>query len=194
MAKKGIPIESRFDELKRFGAMHGVEVMERDLNSFTDFLDLVADKNNTGWILSAYSGFILYGTSELALMKTWFGHDENVTHPIFIPCPECKFYERCKGIWDDCGKSECNGCEDSDDCDGNMDCRIAGGEWDVCNPVEWVWKGLREPLTEDNTMEVYFKLLRAESFEYGFFVNLSDAESVQSYAEDFADYPCQAKK
>jgi hypothetical protein len=194
MAKKRIPIESRLDELKRFGAMHGVEVMERELNSYTDFLDLVADKNNSGWILSADSEFVLYGPNELSLIKTWFGHDEKVTYPIFIPCPECKFYERCKGIWDDCGKSECNGCEEYDECDGNMDCRKTGGEWKVTNPVEWVWDGLREQLTKENILDVYFKLLRAESFEYGAFIDLSDADAVQSYAEDFSDHPYRVKQ
>ncbi len=33
MAKKKIVEESRLDELKRFGSMYGVEVMERELNT-----------------------------------------------------------------------------------------------------------------------------------------------------------------
>ena len=131
----------------------------------------------------------MYGPTELALIKTWFGHDDTVTYPVFSPCTDCEFYDKCKSIWDDCGKSDCTGCDEADECDGNMDCRKTGGEWDVASRVEWAWDGLREALTKENVMEVYFKSLRDESYEYGTFIDLSDADAVQSYAEDFPDYP-----
>ena len=196
MAKKKVIKESRLDELKRFGAINGVEVFERNLDSYTDFLALVSEKNNSGWVMWSENNICLYGPSERSLLKTWFGHDDSENYVILVPCSECGAFEGCNEERKElCGCDTCEGCN-NENCNEFGTCMSDGGKWDIRNSLDWAWEGTDwspdgNPviMTKENIEDIYFKSLKEESGHYGSIVDISDEDDVQGYAECFDDYP-----
>jgi hypothetical protein len=192
---KAVKKETRREELERYIALNGVVVLPKDFETYDEFTEFLAEKGNTGWLLSAEDDgepFTLYGSSELALLKAWFSQDDKENYRTFVPCSECASYAECKSAWDSCGRpnSDCKDCKNLLCC-GHHSCRIQGGKWDIRNPWECVWDEVWTERTEDNVVDLYFKSLDEElsNRNSGATIDLSNERRVWCFASDLEGYP-----
>jgi hypothetical protein len=194
---KAVKKETRREELERYSALNGVVVLPKDFETYAEFTEFLAEKGNTGWLLSAEDDdgepFTLYGSSELALLKAWFSQDDKENYRTFITCSECASYAECKSDWDSCGRpnSECVGCIINLLCCGHLSCRIQGGVWDIRNHRNKVWDEVWTRRTEDNVVDLYFKSLREELSNCfcGSTYDLSDENSIWCFSSELEGYP-----
>jgi hypothetical protein len=181
---KAVKKETRREELERYSALNGVEVLPKDFETYAEFTEFLVSKGNTGWLLSAGDDcepFLLYGSTELALIKAWFSQDDKENYRILVPCSECASYAECKNAWDSCGRpnSECDGCKNLL-CSGHHSCRIQGGKWDIRNPWECVWDEVWTQRTEDEELSHRYN---------GTTIDLSNERHIWCFASDLEGYP-----
>jgi hypothetical protein len=174
--------KKEMEQLRRFSALHNVEVQDGILVRKQQLLELANKHNNTGWVLESCDGdgVILYSIIKMDIVKAIISFDPAVNVPYFEPCEECEgFIPAQEGQTKRCGWF---GREEDPLC-----CWAPGGNWLITEPffADWTcYHGEDETLTEENILGIYLQAGEVLVDNEYFTLDLSDAEAVRQVLED----------